>query len=315
MKVSSLNHVFDSPVYSFIADSPEVCSYILDNGQECLMYEKGMLLPNNCVNIQTSIEHFLSLKDTVSLSPESRVLTIPLIAFDSSFVCFKYLFHQLQNCNFPNVYSRYKGLMSTFKDVGPKFSVTSGTNIQLTCNFNDKVSFSYPKSIKISKGKIRSVAEYFEVNFNHLYPELSSPFNLNGEFRFSSCLHAIHPSINNISNNQMKCAKKLFKDIYQSNNCSMIIENNNAKSFKIDNIERVDDVITIAGNSRKSNVTEFAFGLNSDIYENIIWSYNSQINEGCSGIHLGFGDGKTGIHMDFISPVKNDKTLIVERLN
>lgn len=315
MKLSSLNHIFNSSVYTFIVDSSEICNYILDNGQECLMYDKEMQLPDNCINIQTSSEHFLSLKDTAALSPKSRILTIPLIAFDSSFVCFKYLFHQLQTCNFPNVYDRYKKLMKTFEEVGPNFSVTSGSEIQLTCNFNDEVSFSYPTDIKISQGKIRSIAEYFEVNFNHLYPELQSPFNLNGEFRFFSCLHAIHPSVNNISDKQIKYAETLFKDIYLSNNCSMIIENNNAKSFKVNNVERIDDIIIITGDSRKSNITEFAFGLNSDIHKTIIWSHNSQINEGCYGIHVGFGDGKTGIHMDFISPVENDKSLIVKRLN
>jgi len=315
MKASPLNSVFDGLMYSFVADSREVCSYILNNGQECLMYKKGMRLPDNCVNVQTSVEHFLSLESTASLSPVSKILTIPLVAFDNSFECFKYLFHQLQNCDFLNVYSEYKRLMSTFKDVGPRFSVTSDPNIHLTCHFGEKVSFSYPKNVAISKGKIRSVAEYFEVNFNHLYPDLPSPFELNGKFRFSSCLYAIHPSTNDISSKQLKCAKKLFKDTYQSNNCIMVIEKNNIKSFKIDDVERVDDVVTIAGNSRKSTITEFAFGLNSDIYEHINWSYNSQINEGCSGIHLGVGDGKTGIHMDFISPVKNDKALIVKELD
>ena len=304
MKNSLVSHVFDSFEYTFIVDSIEIRDYILNSKQKCVMYSEDMQLPGNCVNIQTSSEHFLSLKRTASLSPKSRVLTIPLVAFDSSFECFKYLFHQLQNCNLLSIYSRYKKLMKVLKDVGPKFSVTSRSEIQLLCNFSDKVSFSYPLDIEIEEGKVRSIAEYFEVNFNHLYPDLPPPFNLNGEFKFSSCLYAIHPSVNNIFGEQIKCAKKLFQDVCLSSNCSMIIENNDAKSFKVNNVERINDLVTIAGDSRNSTVTEFAFGLNRDIYNNIIWSLNSQINEGCSGIH-----------MDFISPVKNDKTLVIKKLN
>jgi hypothetical protein len=314
MKISSLNSIFGSSTYSFIVDSEAVYSYVIEHGQKCLIYKKNMKLPDNCVNIQTSVEHFISLKDTALLSPESRILTIPLIAFDNSFECFKYLFHRLYDCDFPNVFSRYRKLIRILKKVGTKFLVKSGNSIQLVCSFNKQVAFSYPKDIQVNKGKIRSIAEYFEVNFNHLYPHLPSPFNLNGKIKVSSCLYAIHPSVDNISSEQKKYAKKLFGDIYKSDNCIMTIENNDVKSLEVDGIERINDVITIAGSLRKANLTEFAFGLNSNISESIIWSYNSQINEGCMGIHLGCGDGKTGIHMDFISPVNDSKELIIQKI-
>ena len=112
-----------------------------------------------------------------------------------------------------------------------------------------------------------------------------------------------------------KYAKKLFGDIYKSDNCIMTIENNDVKSLEVDGIECINDVITIHGSLIKANLKEFAFGLNSTISESIIWSYNSQINEGCMGIHLGCGDGKTGIHMDFISPVNDCNELIIQKIN
>jgi hypothetical protein len=32
------------------------------------------------------------------------------------------------------------------------------------------------------------------------------------------------------------------------------------------------------------------------------WRFNSQLNEGAGVMHIGFGEGITGAHMDFVIP-------------
>jgi hypothetical protein len=41
-------------------------------------------------------------------------------------------------------------------------------------------------------------------------------------------------------------------------------------------------------------------GSNPGIAGLVDWSVNSQLNEGVGAVHLGFGEGITGAHMDFV---------------
>lgn len=45
---------------------------------------------------------------------------------------------------------------------------------------------------------------------------------------------------------------------------------------------------------------ELGLGTNGDILPWVNWSLNSQLNEGVGPVHLGFGDGVTGAHVDFL---------------
>ena len=304
--MDSIAPLFGGQKFSFVADSDCVLDLLLSEGYECLMYFEELNLPENCVSIQTSKKHFLNLKSNLDNSIKSRVLTLPLIAFDSSQECFEYFFNQLKLCNLNRIFESSTSLMRKFGEVGANINIKQGCDIDLSCHFNKKVQYSYPSQLLIKQGSIRSIAQYFEVNFNHLYTEFEPDFKLSGKFNFTSCLYAIHPSNDGISAKQMEAVKKLFNAVFNATNCSLLVKDNVALSLLLDNVEYIEVLKCIAGDLRKSEVTELAFGLNNDIIDTIDWQYNSQINEGCGGMHLGFGDGKSGIHMDFICPEKKD---------
>jgi hypothetical protein len=45
---------------------------------------------------------------------------------------------------------------------------------------------------------------------------------------------------------------------------------------------------------------ELGIGTNLKLLPHVEWHYNSQLNEGAGAVHIGFGEGVTGAHMDFI---------------
>jgi hypothetical protein len=45
---------------------------------------------------------------------------------------------------------------------------------------------------------------------------------------------------------------------------------------------------------------EFGIGTNLGVLPEVDWRVNSQLNEGAGVMHIGFGDGITGAHMDFV---------------
>lgn len=308
--MENLFPLFEDKALTFVVDSGDVFEYLVGLGFVCVHYNKNMKLPSSSVCVQTSRSHFNFLKDNVELSPESRILTLPLIAFENSLNSVKYFFSRLRECDFKKIFLRYNNLISSLNGALPKFSIEMGSDNILHCKLADKVKYSYPKQLLLQSGNVRSVAQFFEVNFNHLYPEHEPDFLVDGKFSFKSCLYAIHPTNIDITKEQKTLALELFKKINSAKNPYFIIKNNKAVELNLDGTEHLENLKKIAGNIRSSDVTELAFGLNDCIFNSIDWNINSQINEGCSGIHLGFGDGKTGIHMDFICPVSENNLKI-----
>jgi hypothetical protein len=48
------------------------------------------------------------------------------------------------------------------------------------------------------------------------------------------------------------------------------------------------------------HVLELGIGTNRSVLPYVDWRLNSQLNEGAGPVHIGFGDGMTGAHIDFI---------------
>jgi hypothetical protein len=310
-----IKSLFGTENFVFILDSKGIYQHFINLGYSCSMFDPNMILPKNCISVQTTREHYTLLQEVLKKSQESRVLTVPFIAFDNSPKCINYLFDLLRQCDFEAVFDKHKELVGLLASGGQKVLLTHDVDQKISCNFKSRVCFKYPKNIMIDKGTSRSIAEYFELNFNNLYPDTPSYYQLDGQFRFNASLFALHPSATDITDTQLQYAKKLFEDILNANDCVMSIENNKIVSLTVDKIEKINDIAVIAGNIRNTNITELAFGLNSNILSSVNWQYNSQINEGCFGIHLGVGDGKTGIHIDFIKPLYNGNKFCINKIN
>lgn len=229
---------------------------------------------------------------------ESKVLRLPQIVFDNSHDNFVYTLARLSECDFLEMFKLKDRLITKLKSLD-KVVLKTSDQYELSCVFDKGIQYKYPPKICIDNGKSRSIAEYLEVSFDY-DPSIGIDFYLNGSFCFLGSVFAILPENKLISRKQVEQAELLFQKILVAEKCILEIENNYAVSLKIDGKEYTDFLLELVGEELKLRVTELAFGLNKS--KNIEWKYNSQFNEGCSGIHIGFGDAISGIHIDFVSP-------------
>jgi hypothetical protein len=80
------------------------------------------------------------------------------------------------------------------------------------------------------------------------------------------------------------------------------VEDGRLMSVVVDGTEVVDDVVRLTNPRYDGHLVEFGIGSNQRAASLVEWRYNSQMNEGVTGVHLGLGEGITGAHIDFISP-------------
>lgn len=292
--------LFQSKNVCFVTDRDDCFTYVVDCGYKVVQYSDTMIFPKNCINIQTSASNY-KLMDEQLKHPnnrESKVLRLPQIVFDNSHDNFVYTLARLSECDFLEMFKLKDRLITKLKSLD-KVVLKTSDQYELSCVFDKGIQYKYPPKICIDNGKSRSIAEYLEVSFDY-DPSIGIDFYLNGSFCFLGSVFAILPENKLISRKQVEQAELLFQKILVAEKCILEIENNYAVSLKIDGKEYTGFLLELVGEELKLRVTELAFGLNKS--KNIEWKYNSQFNEGCSGIHIGFGDAISGIHIDFVSP-------------
>jgi hypothetical protein len=309
--LTNLFPLFESKEIYFITDQDDIFDYLVENKYKVLKYVKNMIFPTNCINILTLSQNFLFLKDQMKdlANKKVKILQVPQVVFGTSYNNFVYTLEKLFKCDFEDMFKLKSELLKKFEILGNRIEVNTDITSKVICEFNEGVQCKYPSKIQIEDGTTRSVAEYLEVSFDY-NTNTPSSFYLKGDFTFLSCVYAVLPHSKSISTQQIKQAKLLFNKIYFAKLCKLKIEESYAVSLKINNKEYIDILRQIVGEDLGLRVTEFSFGLNQKLYPSADWQYNSHINEGCSGVHIGFGDAMSGVHIDFISPQPNILNMI-----
>lgn len=304
--LQNLYPMFDSNDITFVADQDSIFDYFMSRGQRIRKYHKNMIFPRNTVCIQSSAEHFLDLEDNQDalINQDAKILRIPLIVFGNDYDSFMYTFEQLLRCDLIAMFDLKDRLLSKFEENNWLIAVNTSSSSKVICKFGEDAKYKYPSEILIDNGTTRSIAEYLEVSFDY-NPRTPHSFHLDGDFDFKSCVYAILPNQDKITEEQKEQARFLCNEVSNAELCNLKIMDNHAVSLSIDDKEYIHILQEIVGTDFGLRVTEFAFGLNQNLFPVADWSYNSQLNEGCSGVHIGFSDAKSGIHIDFISPSLN----------
>lgn len=285
---------------TFICDDDKLIAW-LRNQEICAINAKNLSsAPRNAIIVHSNSAYLDKINEIVVHSNDSCVLSLNQLAFDHQFESLRYSCEKLLEINFYSVFAYQSEQLAKLENSANPLLLRNGKT-DLKCHFTDNVHFAYPKQLFITPGVPRNVNEYLELHFENLNDSINSCFELEGQLSVSSILFAIAPSrLKTFDIQKQLKARQLFNRVVQSDNVMLTISANKVTSFIINDIEYRDELYLLAGNKKGLELTEFAFGLNKGIKKNIDWSLNSQLNEGVEGIHVGIGDGFSGIHLDFI---------------
>lgn len=304
--LSVLSPLFDSDNICFVVDRKDYFEYITDElNLQAKMYSSNMDLPINTVNIQATAENFEQVEKLVrSQNKKVRMLRIPIVVFDNSLENLKYCFARLIEYNFKLMFKLKNNLLTRFSSHNG-INIESKNNSIIHCKFDKGLQYKYPSELILPFNRTRSLAEYLEVSFDY-NPDIDSDFHINGTFSFNGMVYAIIPNSSLITKYHYDLADQLLNRISKAKNCDIQISNSYIKNFKINEIDICTQLSSITGELLKLKVTELAFGFyQPKNFSKINWKLNSQSNEGISGVHIGIGDGSSGVHIDFIYPNSN----------
>lgn len=302
MQINDIYKVFDCAEFHIVVDSKEIYKKLCENIPNVVLWDYSKTsLPENSLIVCTNNEFFLTQRELRKASSFSRGIVLPQVAFDNSFDVVVYSVDLLLASDFEYAFYKHQEWYELFSIRQSPFFFCN-KNYELFCHLSSSIKLSTINDIILKPGEFRSVAGSFEINLENSRFDVNS-FVLEGTLIVDGILFA-----RGIDFNLLECDSEFagtLPKLVSESKTEVIIKKNKIVSILIGEKEYMPLISFLAGyNMKPPNITEFAVGFNKNIRSIIKWEYNSQVNEGIEGIHIGIGDGKTGFHIDFI--VSND---------
>ncbi|MGW6197007.1 hypothetical protein ACWF0M_12745 [Kribbella sp. NPDC055110] len=231
----------------------------------------------------------------------SRLFWVPLAAFDGSLECALYALRLLLVTDFADMVARNRDLISLFASTtGPYVFNGPGTEMAFDL-VGEETPIASRTRIVLSPGESTSLGFFTETGMSIGLSDMEMPYRVTGEFLAQGLLTARNrespPELDSMFIKGAQAAESIRQECVP---LKMIVEDNRLEPGCFGDLE---NVIGWSTNEEYDwMITELAFGTNASIRGSVDWSYNSQFNEGVGGMHIALGDGRTGIHIDFICP-------------
>ena len=227
----------------------------------------------------------------------SRVLWVPFAAFDGGDEAVSYGLAQLTHTDLSAVLPEQASLariLDEYRDI--KVTDTSGNIAYIQIPESASIIRDAPQG-ELKPGDFISAISYFETGTE--YGLESEPVNAAGSLAVQCLLYARAPS--GRSTPAEIAQAKTLAQVADATECHIDLDNGRITSFRIKDAEALTVLEALAGERLGLKLTEFSVGLNNHLPDPR-WELNSPVNEGAAGVHIGIGDGYSGLHFDFVCP-------------
>ena len=231
----------------------------------------------------------------------SRALWFPLAAFDGSDEAVSYGLRHLESMDFATMLRGHQAALKHVEEMSQlSFEGSRGTNIVIT--FGAEVEFAMLADLKVPVGDPSPLASFFEFETEIHEEQFSSgeplPVVVNGMLRPSGVLTAYGPGRYSAGHAAVRQARQLARRASAARTTVQITDGM-VRCIKMDADDVTAEFSALAGPHGQC-ISEFAIGFYRAPGGSLDWGINSPVNEGVQGIHLGIGDGYSGMHFDFV---------------
>jgi hypothetical protein len=99
---------------------------------------------------------------------------------------------------------------------------------------------------------------------------------------------------------RIEAGRRLQVEMAERGPVRLELEAGQLRAAILDGRDVAPELLEITNPRYELHATELGLGTNPGIGPLVDWRFNSQLNEGVGMVHLGFGEGITGAHVDFV---------------
>lgn len=229
-----------------------------------------------------------------------RALVVPVASFDTGSEAALYTLRMLLLTD----YATAAGLAREWtkkisNNLGSLVFRADGTN--LVCSLADHLKIDAWLSPEIQVGQWASIGAYCELSLTAPSTRnWTGSFVLDGTFVASGALVARDARYDEAGDARIRAAMELRDELAEYPAITVELEKGTAVSITADGKDFTEAVRQATNPEYNLHALELGIGTNLALLPHVDWRFNSQLNEGAGCVHIGFGEGMTGAHMDFI---------------
>lgn len=176
----------------------------------------------------------------------------------------------------------------------------AGPNTHLVCSFSDHLSAAAWLEPVLEPGQWVSVGSLCEVALEIDPHEERHQFSLDGTAVASGVLVARDRHCTPDGDARVRAAAELRRTLVAAAPITLRLDGGVLTEVRAGGQDFTDAVREVTNPDHGFRAIELGLGTNHSVLPEVRWQINSQLNEGAGPVHIGFGDGFTGPHMDFI---------------
>ena len=296
---------------TFISDDRRVVAWLEDVG--CRAYlldpptiarlpkperQNVVLIPSSDVSFAFgTLDHFFK---------GSRLLIVPVAAFDPGFEAARYTLELLAESDFESGAAQNAAWLERL-DKAEEPLRFAGENGELTCELRERLIMMKPQlKAKLNRGEWDAIGSYFEIA---LVPDNEDFFHpgyiVDGRLMVDGVAIARHRIMPEELEPLHAEAWAFFAELRRGGHAplELVIESSRVTGATAGGRDITEELLRFSNPKRELVLVEMAISNNPGLERSRLdWSHNSVLNEGSRGIHVAVGDGVTGAHIDFVCP-------------
>jgi hypothetical protein len=259
-------------------------------------------------NVVLLLRHNLVTVDIRKTFRDNPVLLVPIASFDPALEAALYTQKLMMLSDYTETcrLSRYwadsiAGQPGPLVFSGPGAPGSEGEVTHLVCTLGDDITADTWLRPAISLGHWISIGTLCE--FSMTAPsdaDWTSAFVIDGTAVASGVLVARDARYDEAGDARIAAAERLREELTANGPIALRLEGGVLTSVRAGGTDYTDAVREVTNPAHGLHTLELGIGTNLAVLPHVNWTFNSQLNEGAGAVHLGFGEGITGAHMDFV---------------
>jgi hypothetical protein len=286
--------------FTLVSDDTALVDAMRDEGLPTVPWTPDLIVDGG-TNVLLALCHRMGTSAIREQFAGARVLALPIRSFDESPAAAIYTVSLVGATDFAATCRRNNEWIDLLGDLATEELHFTGPDSDLRCGLGDNLRIDTSLDVELGEGEWVSIGNYCEVS---LTPPSTSDwhgsFILDGHVEATGVLVATDSRATGGALDRIAHASALRSQIVKAGRIRLELADSRLRSAGLDGTDVTAQISEATNPDYGLHATELGLGTNLDIAPLVDWTINSQLNEGTGLIHLGFGEGITGAHMDFI---------------
>lgn len=286
--------------YTVIADDPAICERLASEGLPTREWSPDLVIDEGERVLLALCHQLVSRAVRKQFAPAS-VLVLPIFSFDDDFESILYTLRMVFETDYADACNNNRVWLDMLANKPDSMLRFEGEGADLQCRLHDNIRANTSVDLEIKQGEWVSVADFCEVSVTApSQDDWLGAFTIDGYAEALGVLVAEDSRVTPAGRERIQAAKRLRAELVENGPVRLVVREGVLCEAIAGGRDRTAEISEVCNPDYGLHTLELGLGSNPSIAPLVDWSFNSQLNEGVGKVHLGFGEGITGAHMDFV---------------